>query len=226
MNTLIISTKRDHDSINFGKNWDELKKLKMNQIQDLIKKYGITEIHDRKILKENLIYGIVIYQKMSQGGKQTKIELNIDGFSKTYFIETKNNLVLVRKAKIKKMDIKNSNNIELYIIYNYLFDGYKSHTKEFYVEKENDKTRFRTSDCICKDRSTLFDDMELCHKAMCFIESLHFYFKIRHLLCLFDNNNDIIKNICFVYFERTLRNVSDIRCHFQAELPGQNYHSF
>lgn len=220
MNTLIISTERDHNSINFGKSWKELDKLKMNHIHDIIKQYGITETHGRKILKSDLIYGIVLYQKILLGGKQTKIELNIDGACKEFFIETKNNLFLVKKAKIKKMDIKKTDYLELYIIYNDLFDTVTSHTKEFRVEKENCKTRFRTTDCICKDRLKLFDDMELCHKAICFIESLYFYLKIRYLLTLFDNNDDIIKNICFIYFERTLRNVSDIRCNFQIGLSG------
>jgi hypothetical protein len=46
---------------------------------------------------------------------------------------------------------------------------------------------------------------------MLFIESRNFYFKVKNLLDSFNGINDIIRNICFVYFERTLNNISNIK---------------
>lgn len=212
MTELIISTKRDHD-LNFNKRRKiELNKLKMDQIHNLIKKYGITEIHERKILKAKLIDGIILYEKMSLGGKQTQLEINIDGEIKSYFVETNNNLILVKKMNTKNMGIINTDDTEIYDIYNYLFEPSISHKQIYRVDNKNEKTRFRFNDCICKNKSSILEDVEICHKAICFIDSFYFYLKIKYLSGAFNEINDIIRNICFIYFDRTLQNVSNIRC--------------
>lgn len=215
MDYIIISTKRDNNPANFVHNYNDLNKLKMKRIRDIIKKYGIAEIHEERLFKKDLIYGIIQHEGMSVGCKQTELNLNVDGFSKSYFIETKNNLI--KKHKVKKYGVKTVDNLELYYIYNYLFLDWKPLTEELIVESENknDKTRFIITDCICKDRLSLFNDMRRCHKAICFIESLNLFLKIKYLLPSFDNNNDIVTNMCNVYFNISLRNVSNIRCKLQ-----------
>ena len=112
-NLIIISTKRDYDAkINGLTRVIKLNRLKITEITEIIKQYGITETHKHELSKMDLIKGIVLYEKMSLGGKQTKLEINIYNKIKTYFIETKNNLILVKKI--------NKNNIYLYNVYNYL----------------------------------------------------------------------------------------------------------
>jgi len=217
MSNIIISTKRDDNLSNFVHTSTDLKKLKMNELRDIIKKYGINEVHERRLLKLDLIFGIIKHEELSAGGKQTELNLNVNGFSKSYFIETKNNLIQIKKHKVKKYGVKTVDNLEFYYIFNYLFIDWESEGQKLIIENENenDKTRFIITDCICKDRLSLFDDMRRCHKAICFIESLNLFLKVKSLLPLFDNNNDIVINICNVYFKISLRNVSNIRCKLQ-----------
>ena len=74
--------------------------LKINQINEIIKKYCITEKHEHELSKMNLINGIVLHEKMMFGGKQTKLEINIDNKIKSYYIETKNNMILVKNLNL------------------------------------------------------------------------------------------------------------------------------
>lgn len=211
MDDIIISNKRDHDSQVDKKNRiKELKELKIDDLKEIIEKYKITKIYEWNPTRTALIDGIILYEKISLGGKQTELKINIDNKIQSYFIKTSHNLILVKK-------IKNINdNIDTYGVYRYPFTQNILSTRTILIKKKNnDKTQFRFKDCPCKNLQSLINDLEMCHKAINFIESLYFFLKIRYLLCLFNNNNDIIRNICFIYFERILQNVSNIRCKLQ-----------
>src|SRR5436190_11161931 len=96
MSCIVISNKRDCDH-NSHKRKIYLKKLKLNEIHDIIKQYDITEKHELKPYKETLIDGIILYEKMLLGGKQTELIINIDNQNKSFFIHTQNKLVLVTR---------------------------------------------------------------------------------------------------------------------------------
>ena len=128
--------------------------------------------------------------------------MNINNEKKGYFIETKNNFAIVTR--------KNINNIQIYDVQKGLFD-FNTYTKFCYKE-ENGKDRFGWEGYLGEDNLNLSKDIKRCHKAMTFIESLYFYYKVKYLTFLFNEINDIIRNICLVYFERTLLNIYNIRC--------------
>src|SRR5436190_1513459 len=105
----------------------------------------------------------------------------------------------------------------MYYIHNYFFSKGLSNTEAFY--KEDGKTQFGWEGYMCQDNLSLSKDIKRCHKAIIFIESLYFYIKVKYLLSEFNGVNDIIKNICFIYFERSFPKVANIRCKLQIINP-------
>lgn len=199
-----ISQTRDHDCpIRTQKRLTELKKLNFKELEKIIEKYGI--IRYRMIYgtltKEILIQGIISHEQILLGNKQTKIIINIDNQNKSYFIETISKFLSVTKTTIE--------NEEFYNIKNNLCSA----ISEYKILYE--KGRFSFNNHILQKHTNLYNDMKLCRKAMLFIESLHFYFKVKYLSYLFDGINDIITNICFIYFERTITNISNLKCILQ-----------
>jgi hypothetical protein len=77
------------------------------------------------------------------------------------------------------------------------------------------KGRFSHDNRILQKDTNLYNDMKLCRESILFIEFLNLYLKVKYLLCLFDGINDIIRNICYVYFENTISNISDLKYKLQ-----------
>ena len=208
---IVISETRDHDcQVRTKKRLTELKKLKIYEVEKIIENYGIIKWNvnpGENVTKEHLISGIILHEKMSLGNKQTQLIINIDNQNKSYFIETANKFILVTK--------KNIDNREIYNIRNNLRSK-NSYSEIFYTQKDG-KGQFGWKGFMKADSLSLVKDIKICRKAIIFIESYHFYLKVKCLLHVFNVNgiDDIIRNICFVYFERTLSNVSDIRCRLE-----------
>lgn len=195
----IISRTKNHDcSIRTQKRLIELKKLNFKELEKIIDGYGIiTHRLFQGILTKELLTKGIISHEILLGNKQTEIIINIDNQNKSYFIKTISKYISVTKINI--------NNKETYMIINNLCSP-NSYTEILY---ENGKFSFDNH--ILQKHTNLYNDIKLCRETMLFIESRHFYFKVKYLLYAFNGINDIIKNICFVYFERTLSNISDIK---------------
>ena len=201
---IMISKTRDHVCpIRTNKRLIELKKLKFDELEKIvqrhdIKKYHLT--HTGILTREYLINGIISHENMLLGKKQTEIIID----SKSYFIETISKFILITK--------KNADNKEIYNIKNNLCSPTSS-TEISYSEK----TLFSFCNHILQKSTNWYDDMKICRKAILFIESYHLYLKIKLLLYVFNENeiNDIIRNICLIYFERTLLGVYNVRCRFE-----------
>lgn len=196
---IIISRKKSNDCpIRTQKRLTELKKLNFKELEKIIDGYGIiTHRLVRGIItKEILIKGIISHEILLEN-KLTEIIINIDNQNKSYFIKTIRNFVSVTKRYL--------DDNEIYIINFNLCSAHSS------MEILYNKGRFSYDNHILNKHANLYNDMELCRKATLFIESLNFYLKVKYLLYAFDGINDIIINICFVYFERTLSNISNIK---------------
>ena len=107
-------------------------------------------------------------------------------------------------------------NVQIYSVSNDLYIQ-RLHIRElnpriYYVEKVTSKASLGWEGYMRQDRLSLSNDIEICSKAIFFLESWHFYLKVKDLLRLFSYNNDIIHYICFIYFQRTIGNLSNIRC--------------
>lgn len=204
---IVISQTRDHDcEIRTKKRLTELKKLSFNELEIIIDQYYIKRYNLKQgnLVKEDLINGIILHEKMLLGNKQTEMIINIDNKAKSYFIETANKFVLVTK--------KNLNNREIYNVKNNLCSTIMY--TEILCEKKEWKAKFLGKTLTKADNLSILKDIKVCRKAIMFVESFHFYLKVRCLLHVFDTNgiDDIIRNICFVYFERTLSDITEIRC--------------
>ena len=216
MTHIMISRRADNQSkIDERIKSIELNKLKMNELRNIIQQYGITETQERKVRKADLINGIISYERTFMKGKQTSISMIIDKRLKEYFVETVNNLLCVSKVDKEEYITQNLHE-ERYFINNRFFSQIITlNHKTFYEAKINGKRiigKIDEEEELYKDELFLLNDIKICRKVIFYIESLHFYLKVKYLLRVFDNNNDIIRNICLVYFERTLCNVSDLRC--------------
>ena len=213
MNNIIITENKYHGfKINRSKRLRELNKLKVKELCDLVEHYNIKETYEGKILKSDYINGIILYEEMLLGYKQTEIKIYVDGKHKSYFVETKNNLIMVTKLICKgDIQIYNINNNPLVQRPFSRIIG----AKTYYAEKVNGKIPFGWYGFLPKDILSLSNDIEICSKVIFFLESWYFYLKAKYLLCLFDGINDIIRNICFIYIERTLGNLFNIRCKLQ-----------
>lgn len=241
MDEIIISAKRDH-SFDERKRERELNKLKLLELQEVMEQYGFLEVYELKLTRAILIYTIILYEKMLLGGKQTEIKVYLDNDFKSYFVETKSNLIMVIKSRIIddlqmyyiNNDIFKQEKIDKdckkYIGYtlkelrtgriikdiNTIINGFiKPDDMTYHMINENNDIPYGFSGCNCGDNTSLVKDIDSCCKAMVFIESLHFFLEVKRLLHLFDNNHDIIRNICLIYFDRTLKNISAIRCKLQ-----------
>ena len=165
----------------------ELNKLEIDDINEILEKYGFIKIHDWSSHKSTLIDGIITYEKMSLGGKQTEIKVKIDNKIKSYFLKTKSGLLLVKKVNIinlknntknnvgdnVKSNVKNNveDNVNTYGVYEcpYKSNILSTFTFGFKKQNMNDKTCFRFRNCSCKSLQKLLDDLEICHKAIQFI---------------------------------------------------------
>ena len=198
---IFISKSRDNDcSIRIKKRLTELNELKVAEINKILEMSGIIN-PEKNSTKENSINDIVLHEKMLLGNKKTQIMITIDNKIKTYFVETSNNFNLITRKIIDNKEIYNVRNNLSYT---------KTHTEIIYEKK--DKEEFRWKGFPNEDNLSLIKDVRLCGKAMMFIDSYHFYLKVKYLSFISNEFHDIIKNICFVYFERTLANISDLRC--------------
>jgi len=205
--TIIISEKRDYDNQVWNdKRLIQLTALKVEELNRLLEIYGIIKwnINNRKdSTKENLINAILLYETMSLGGKQTQIMISIDDTYKTYYVQTICNFILVTKRHIGYE--------EIYTIKNNL-SSLNANSEIIY-----DKGRFHMKSLNSENVINIYNDIKACRKAILFIESYHFYLKVLYLKYVFNEYeiNDIIRNICFVYFERTLVGTLNIKCKLE-----------
>ena len=201
---IIISKTRDHDCpIRTKKRLIELNKLNVNELDKIVQQCGIKKYNLKlgNITKKDLINGIILHEKMLLGDKQTELTIKIDNQNKSYFIKTINKFILVTK---KNIDYKEFYNIK------YNLCCINSSTEILY-----DDGRFSCKEHILQNLTNLYNDMNICRKAIIFIESYYFYLKVKYLLDKFIGINDIVLNICFVYFKRSLKNISDVNCKFE-----------
>ena len=212
---IIISRTRDHDCPNqTKKRLTELKKLKSYEIDKIIYKYSISKWNmvanfGPSLTGDDYINGIILHEKMLLGGKQTEILINIGNQTKSYFIKTISKFISVTKGNMPHFDRKE--------FYDIKFDLCSSDSRARVFCEENE--RFSCQKHILQINTNFYKDVEVCHRAIIFIESFYFYLKVKYLLDLFDGVFDIIRNICFVYFEKAplnvSSNVSNLRCKFE-----------
>lgn len=187
--------------IETNKRLTELNQLNFKELEQIVVRCGIQRyrlnIGGGLLTKDHLINGIILYENIYSGNKPTEIIINIDNQNKSYFINTISKFVEITKKTIENKEIYNiKNNIT-----------YPSSSTEISYENQ----RFSFHNHILQKHTNLYNDIKLCREAMLFIESRNFYFKVKNLLDSFKGINDIIRNICFVYFERTLNNISNIK---------------
>lgn len=194
---IIISQIKNYDCpIRTNKRLIELKKLNFKELEKIIERYNIIthRLIYGTLTRELLIKGIISHEILLEN-KQTEIIINIDNQNKSYFIKTISNFVSVTKRHLAEIYNINFNlcsaSLSMEILYN--------------------KGRFSHDNHILQKDTNLYNDIKLCREVMIFIESLNFYIKVKYLLYAFDGINDIINNICFVYFENTISNISDLK---------------
>ena len=207
MNCLTISFERDERlNIDREARSADLDKFKLYELHDIARRYGITETKEHKISKPDLIDGIISYEKTFAKGKQTELLVNIDRQHKSYFIKTTNNLKSVERT---------SGDVKIYHVHNYFFLQELRLNNEIFYGRKIDGNIFEVKNgyknYLPPYLLSLSNDMALCSKAVLFVESLHFYLKVKYLLNLFDGIDDVIYNICIVYLGRTLENISNIQ---------------
>jgi len=202
---IIISLLRENDFESKSR-LNQLKKLKVSDINNIITEHDIKLRNINNGFKANknmLIDAIIIYEKMLLGGRQTKI---IDTkTNKSYWIKTENNLISIKKEPNIDHDI-------YHVIFNYCLDISNMSVK---FEKSTKNYLLKGASKIHVEfYKSIVRDIKSCKKSLIFMESIEFCFKIVLFMSIFNENgiNDIIRNICLVYLERSLYDYKDVRC--------------
>lgn len=199
----ISYTRENNDDITSKKRLTQLKKLKVADINNIISEYNIKLRNINSGVKANkdvLINSIILHEKMLLFGRQTEITYN----NKSYWIQTKNNLISIKKETSIANDIYN-------VSVNLCSD---IPNMEVLFDKIKKQLTFKGNKNNLEIYLSILNDVKLCRKALVFMESLDFCFKIYLYMSIYDENgiNDIKRNICLVYLEKTLRGCKNIRC--------------